>query len=136
MLNNTIILTFVSAMSACKMTVQPRLCFTCSYLTLFGDGSPLNLVSIKRACQGIEEKCCMKKRSFEVLQSPKSGPWSRETVGSQISSNSSATEKNDMLSRRFLIRSDWNSNLFVLLIRKRVFWKPSRNVNANFCSGG
>ena len=78
-------------MSACKMTVQPRLCFTCSYLTMFANESRLGLVRIEKACSNIKEKCCMKKRP------------SRGTVENKKSSNKSLKHQNDMLRRRFLI---------------------------------
>ena len=91
MLNLKITITILATISACKMTVHPRLCFTCLYLTVYTDGSPLSLVRIEKACSNIKDKCCMKKR-----------PRIRR-VGTQTTSDKSVAQQNDMLRRRFLI---------------------------------
>ena len=94
MFNLKITITILATISACKMTVQPRLCFTCLYLTVFTDGSPLSLVRIEKACSNIKDKCCMKKR-----------PRIRrvQEYGRQTTSDKSVIQQNDMLRRRFLI---------------------------------
>ena len=68
------------------MTVQPRLCFTCLYLTVYTDGSPLSLVRIEKACSNIKDKCCMKKR-----------PRIRrvQEYGRQTTSDKSVIQQND-----------------------------------------
>ena len=91
MFNLKILMTILATISACKMTVQPRLCLTCSYLTVFTDESPMSLVRIEKACSNIKDKCCMKKRP------------SRGKVGRQTTSDKSIVRHNDMLRRRFLI---------------------------------
>ena len=90
MVNYKIIFTFLSTTSACKMTVQPRLCFTCSYLTLFADESRFGLVRIEKACSTIKEKCCMKTR------------LSRGIVENEKFPNKAVKHQTDML-RIFLI---------------------------------
>ena len=81
-----ILIVCLSMISACKMTVRPRLCFACSYLTMFSDDSPLGHIRVKQACNNIKDKCCMKKRNPN-----------REKVDRR------SVRKNDMLRRKFLI---------------------------------
>ena len=69
------------------MTVKPRLCFACSYLTMFAGDNPFR---VQKACHNIKDKCCMNKR-------PNREKVDRRAIVQKLE------RKNDMLSRRFLI---------------------------------
>ncbi len=98
-----ILVTFLKLTSTCEMSVRPRLCFTCSYLTMFDDKSQLGNIRVKNACNNIKEKCCIKTRPSASLKNEKVDRRTSTNPPPTNNKPDKSLRKQIMLARKFLI---------------------------------